>query len=150
VELDVEPFIEALAKQTQIYAQKNIDMLKSAISLRGLAVSCMFIKVARSTFDILLIDERNKNVYSLVKQNIVGGPFIAFHRYYEKDVTKLRFSEYGSEAKLCKQVLGVDANALYLWSMMQEMSTGYMIHRYEHNGFKPQLSKKYGRQAWTW
>jgi len=149
-ELDVEPFIEALEKQTQIYAQKNIDMLKSAISLPGLAVCWMFTEVDRSAFDISLIDERNKDVYTLVKHNIVGGPSIVFHRYHEKDVTKLRFSEYGSEAKLCKQVLGVDANALYLWSMMQEMPTGYMIRRYEHNGFKPQLSQKYGRQAWTW
>jgi hypothetical protein len=40
--LDVEPFIEALEKQSVIYASKSIDMLKEAISLPGLAVRWLF------------------------------------------------------------------------------------------------------------
>ena len=36
--LDVEPFLQAIGKQTAIFKSKGIDMLKSAISLPGLAV----------------------------------------------------------------------------------------------------------------
>ena len=35
--LDVKPIREAIGKQSQIYRDKGIDMLKSAISLSGLA-----------------------------------------------------------------------------------------------------------------
>ena len=149
-ELDVVPFLEAIEKQSQIFKSRGIDMLKSFISLPGLAVRWMFTEVDRTTFDIPLIDEQNKDVYRLVKDNIVGGPSIIMHRFHQKNHTKIRENLYGSEAKLCDQILGVDANALYLWCMMQEMPTGYMVRRSEENQFRPTLAQKFGRQAWTW
>ena len=57
-----------------------------------------------------------------------------FHRHHEKDVTKIREMDYKDEAKTCQNVLGCDANALYLWSMMQEMPTGSPIRRKSDNG----------------
>ena len=49
-ELDVIPFIEALNRQSKIYEEKGIDMLKAAISLPGLAVHWLFSEVDRTTF----------------------------------------------------------------------------------------------------
>lgn len=40
--LNVQPFLLALEKQCSIYANRDIDMLKDAISLPGLAVQWLF------------------------------------------------------------------------------------------------------------
>jgi G:T-mismatch repair DNA endonuclease (very short patch repair protein) len=85
-----------------------------------------------------------------VRANIVGGPSIIFCRYQEKDTTRIREHEYGQQGKLCKEVLGCDANALYLWSMMQTMPTGSPIRRQKWNNFIPTFVDKFGRTAWKW
>lgn len=148
--LDVEPFLEAIAKQTSVYRQNGIDMLKEAISLPGLAVNWLFKhsrphfeppyakidqdesldqlrgKVVRRLTDNLgvsLIDFRNKDIYDTVFSNIVGGPSIVFCRYHEAGKTIIREAE--GMGKICKKIHGVDANGLYLWAICQEMPTGY-------------------------
>ena len=148
--LDVVPFLEALEKQTKIYEGKGIDMLKSAILLPGLAVRWLFTEVDRRECEVALIDEQNKDLHHLIKENLVGGPSIVFHRYHEKDSTKIREIEYGTEARMCSEILGVDANALYLWSMMQDMPTGFVVRRKAEEGFVPKLSKKFGKKALGW
>ena len=57
-------------------------------------------------------------LFHLLKRNIVGGPSIIFHRYHEGNKTRIR------GGKLCKNVLGYDANALYLWAISEVMTTG--------------------------
>ena len=110
-------------------------MLKEAISLPGLAVRWMFKDIGeevsrpeidniqtyeemtrelKKTQPICLIDEVNSDLHDLIKGGIVGGPSVVFHRRHVKGETRIREREYGDEAKLCQQVLGVDANALYL------------------------------------
>jgi hypothetical protein len=37
-----------------------------------------------------LIDEENKDVFYLLKNNICGGPSIVFHRYHEAGQTKIK------------------------------------------------------------
>ena len=39
---DVKPFLEAIEKLGDVYYQKEIDMLKSVISLPGLAIRWLF------------------------------------------------------------------------------------------------------------
>ena len=70
---------------------------------------------------ISMVDEGNRELYSLVRANLVGGPSIVFHRYHEAGLTRLRSVKHGKTAKLCHSVLGVDANALYLYCMMLDM-----------------------------
>ena len=48
---------------------------------------------------IYLIDERNKRVFYKIKQNIVGGPSIVYHRYHEADVTQINRVHYNEETK---------------------------------------------------
>ena len=69
--LDVVPFLEALEKQTKIYEGKGIDMLKSAISLPGLAVRWLFTEVGRRECEVALLDEENKDLHHLIKENLV-------------------------------------------------------------------------------
>ena len=68
-----------------------------------------------------------------MKSNIVGGPSIIFNRYHEKGQTIIR-----NKTKQCQGCVGLDANALYLWALMQPMPTGWYTRRTLENDFKPQ------------
>ena len=139
--LDVKPMLEAVAKQCAIYKTKGIDMLKDAISLPGLAIRWMFATIPsqpapqefdpsllhrelRQSLPVMLLTNNESDLYQTIKDNLVGGPSIIFHRYHEKDVTNIRQRVYGQDSKPCKLIHGVDANALYLWCLMREMPTG--------------------------
>jgi G:T-mismatch repair DNA endonuclease (very short patch repair protein) len=85
----------------------------------------------------------------LFKNNIVGGPIIVFHRYHERDVTTIRPRNY-EEPKACKKIIGYDANALYLWSIMQVMPTGHFVRRKSENQFWRDTTRRYERMAIEW
>ena len=123
--LDVEPMLEALKKQSEVYEEKGIDMLKEAISLPGLAVLWKFTYTDnKAQQGLQLLQRADDDLYPLIKNNIVGGPSIVFHRYHEKDETSIRGVDYGVNARSCKKILGVDANALYLYCMMRPLPEG--------------------------
>ena len=141
---DVIPFLEAIDKQFAFYQQQNIDMFKDGISVPGLTLLYLFNDLPPNTF-FTVFNQTNSDLHQLVKDNIVGGPAIIFHRYHEKDVTKIRG---GSE--LCRKIVGYDANALYLWAIMQDMPTGWYTRRREENKFRPQQAQPYGQMAAQW
>ena len=64
----------------------------------------------------------------MIKDSIVGNPSIIFNRYHDLGKTYIRNGN-----KLCKQVIGYDASALYLWSVAQDMPTGKRKHVKENN-----------------
>ncbi|KAG2764035.1 hypothetical protein Pcac1_g24382 [Phytophthora cactorum] len=64
------------------------------------------------------IDKEEKDIYAKMKANIAGGPSIIFNRYAKRNETKIR------GGKLCKKIIGYDANALYLWALGNEMPCG--------------------------
>ena len=66
---------------------------------------------------ISLVTKGNRDLYSLVRDNFVGSSSIVLHRYHEAGLTP----EHGEAGKLCHSVLGVDANTLNLYCMMQDM-----------------------------
>ena len=140
---DVEPFLEAIAKQATFYHDRHIDMFKDGISVPGLSLLYLFNDLPPDT-NFVNFNRTNSDLHQLVKDNIVGGPAIIFHRYHEKDVTKIR----GGEA--CRTVVGYDANALYLLSIMQDMPTGWYTRRREENEFRPQQAHPFGQMAVQW
>ena len=82
---------------------------------------------------IHLIDEDNKEVFYKLKNLICGGLSLVFHRYLEKDKTKIQRSKYdevndkwyvGEETNTVKKIVGYDSNALYLWCLGEEMLCG--------------------------
>ena len=141
---DVIPFLQAIDKQFAFYQQHNIDMFKDGISVPGLSLLHLFNDLPNDTY-FTVFNRTNRDLHKLVKDNIVGGPAIIFHRYHEKDVTKIRG---GSE--LCRKIVGYDANALYLWAIMQDMPTGWYTRRREENKFRPQQAQPYGQMAAQW
>ena len=141
---DVEPFLEAIAKQATFYHDRHIDMFKDGISVPGLSLLYLFNGLPPDT-NFVNFNRTNSDLHHLVKDNIVGGPAIIFHRYHEKDVTKIRG---GNE--LCRAIVGYDANALYLWAIMQDMPTGWYTRRRAENGFRPQQAQPFGQMAVQW
>ena len=141
---DVTPFLEAISKQFAFYRDRDIDMFKDGISVPGLSLLHLFNDLPPNTF-FTIFNQTNSDLHKLVKDNIVGGPAIIFHRYHEKGITKIRG---GSE--LCRKIEGYDANALYLWAIMQDMPTGWYVRRREENKFRPQQAQPCGQMAVQW
>ena len=72
-----------------------------------------------------------------------------FHRYHEKDKTFIRPAEY-TDPKPCQLIYGVDANALYLWSIMQKMPAGHFVRRQKEDGYMRQGPRRYECMAINW
>ena len=146
--LDVVPFLEALDKMSDFWKDRKIDIFKDGVSVPGLMMKYLFSNVPDTYFS--LFGEQDKDMYYTMKDSNVGGPSTIFNRYHEKDKTKIRNLEMraeGKESKSCKNVVGYDANALYLWAIMQNMPTGQYSTRLEEDGFKKRFS---GKMAVEW
>ena len=141
---DVTPFLDAIAKQAGFYKHQNIDMFKDGKSVPGLSLLHLFNDLPNDTY-FTVFNRTNSDLHELVKDNIVGGPAIIFHRYHEKDVTKIR-----GGGETCRSIVGYDANALYLWAIMQDMPTGWYTRRREENKFRPQQAQPFGQMAVQW
>ena len=141
---DVTPFLDAIAKQAGFYKHQNIDMFKDGISVPGLSLLHLFNDLPNDTY-FTVFNRTNSDLHELVKDNIVGGPAIIYHRYHEKDVTKIR-----GGGETCRSIVGYDANALYLWAIMQDMPTGWYTRRREENKFRPQQAQPFGQMAVQW
>ena len=143
---DVEPMLEAIDTMFQFNQNRRFDMFKDGISVPGLVLKYMF----QDLSDYFTVpDEKNNDLYDLCKNNIFGGPSIIFHRYHEKYKTFIRPAEY-TDPKPCQLIYGVDANARYLWSIMQKMPTGHFVRRKKEDGFKRQAPRRYERMAIDW
>ena len=141
---DVTPFLDAIAKQAGFYKHQNIDMFKDGISVPGLSLLHLFNDLPNDT-NFVTFNRTNSDLHKLVKDNIVGGPAIIFHRYHENNVTRIR-----GGGETCRSIVGYDANALYLWAIMQDMPTGWYTRRREENKFRPQQTQPYGQMAIQW
>ena len=114
---DVIGFVEAVEKMMANERNNKLDMFKESISLPGLTQRYMFMNLEDDYF--VGFAKEHKHLSKLLKNNIVGGPSIIFHRYHERDVT------YIKDKHLCKKIIGFDANSLYLWCLAQKMPTGF-------------------------
>ena len=118
--LDVAPGLEALEKMRNFYTEKGIDILKDAVSILGVSLHYLLRGVVERGAELY---NPGKKAYEMLKEAVVGGLSLVFTRYHEVDVTWIR-SHRISEPHLCKNILGYDANALYLSTMLREMPCG--------------------------
>ena len=127
--LDVGPFVEAVSKYQAIFFSRHIDAFKVAVSAPGIARQWMFHAGRKAGASFALIDRRDEDLFNTIKQNIVGGPSIVFSRYHEAGKTHL----WNEEDNVCESIEGFDANALYLWSIGQNMPSGSYVRRHTPN-----------------
>ena len=59
----------------------------------------------------------------MLKAEVVGGPSLVFTRKHVAGETCIRSHQY-EDARLCRRILGYDANSLYPSTMMKEMPCG--------------------------
>ena len=83
-------------------------------------VGCEKCKEIRNNCKICTKNE----AYEMLTTGMIGGPSIVFCRYAEAGVSKIRSHIYSKKAKICRAVLGLDANSLYLFCSGQEMPCG--------------------------
>lgn len=86
------------------------------------------------------IDKEQGDIFPLMRNNIAGGPAIIFNRYAKRDETSIR------GGKLCKKVIGYDANALYLWCIGNVMPCGRLIKEDVYDGILDDImaDRKFG------
>ena len=113
--------IQAIENMNQFYKNIHIDFIHQAISIPGVAVRVCFNSITDPAAEFHLFNSKNKDIYQLFKENIVGRPSITFHRYHESGKTFIR----NKPNKPCKKIISYDANALYLWSIGQNFPAGY-------------------------
>ena len=91
-----------------------------SISLPGLAYAHLVQKLPKRIC-LPLWNRKSKHWHYMLRENICGGPSIIFKRYAEKGITKIRNGD-----KFVQKIFGMDANALYLCCIMENMPTGAM------------------------
>ena len=148
---DVVPFVEAADNMRLFYMNDmRVDVFKDAVSVPGLTLKILFASVTDPGAKFWLFDEKDKDLHTTIRNNIVGGPSIIFHRYHEAGVTKIRELELGEAALPCRRIVGYDANALYLWALMQDMPTGMYVRRHESTQFEAVHPPGTGKLANEW
>ena len=123
--LDVAPFLEALQKMKEFYTSLGIDILKDAVSLPGVSEKYILRKTLQPRWGYKPPElySPNKEAYAMLKAAVVGGPSLVFTRKHVAGETRIRSHQY-EDARLCKRILGYDANSLYPSTMMKEMPCG--------------------------
>ena len=115
--------IKAIENMNQFYKNIRIDFIHQAISIPGVAMRVCFNSITDPAAEFHFFNSKNKDIYQLFKENIVGEPSIIFHQYHETGKTFIR----NNPNKPCKKIIGYDANALYLWSIGQNFPAGYPL-----------------------
>lgn len=132
--LDFAPFVSAVLRvllRTEYWHLQNRHVSTRNCSL--------FSGSRRSGASFSLFGEEDKDLFYTVKNNIIGGPSIIFHRYAKATETFIS----NNPEKPCKRIVGYDSNALYLWALDQEMPTGEFV-RCQENYFRPvEVIEKY-------
>ena len=123
--LDVAPFLEALQKMKEFYTSLGIDILKDAVSLPGVSEKYILRKTLQPRWGYKPPElySPNKEAYAMLKAAVVGGPSLVFTRKHVAGETRIRSHQY-ENARVCRRILGYDANSLYPSTMMKEMPCG--------------------------
>ena len=91
-------------------------MLKFGCTLPNIANICLH---KSTNYKFYAFCESDKDLCEKIREDMTGGPSIVFSRKAVIDKTFIRNS-----SNVCKSIVGIDANRLYLFSMCQDMPTG--------------------------
>ena len=143
--LDVAPGLEELEKMRAFYTDKGIDILKDAVSISGVSLHYLLRGCVERGADLY---SPYKEAYEMLKAAVVGGPSLVFTREHEVGVTKIR-SHRIAEPRLCRNIVGYDANALYLSTMLRDMpcGKGRVVH-YNNEATASILTQRLKEEKW--
>jgi len=147
--LDVEPLLQAVEKSFNANKELGLDAFKSSLTLPGLTLQLKFSDLPPGVY-FNLVNQSNSDLHQLIKKNVCGGLSVVFHREHQADVMYIRHREFGDNAKLCKKILGYDANSLYLGALKLAMPTGHFIRYQTEKDLKPSICHRTGLLAMQW
>jgi len=114
------PALRLWKKMRNFYTEKGIDILKDAVSIPGVSLHYLLQGAVERDAELY---SPGKEAYEMLKEAVVEGPSLVLTRYHEVGVTGIR-SHRISEPRLCKKIVGLEANGLYLSTMLREMPCG--------------------------
>ena len=119
--------------------------MKDAVSIPGVSLHYLLRGCVERGADLY---SPCKEAYEMLKEAVVGGPSLVFTRYHEVGVTKIR-SHRIAEPRFCKNIVGYDANALYLSTMLRDMpcGKGSVVH-YNNEAAAPILTQRLKEEKW--
>ena len=120
---DVVPFVESIETMVKMYREKGVNLFQDAMSLPGVSLKLLF----SQTRDPYLCPS-NEMEYKIMSDAVIGGPSVIFSRFSKVGETYIKPHKY-KKPKLCKTILGLDANALYLYCIGSYMPSGLFKHR---------------------
>ena len=97
-----------------------------------------------------LFNDKNKDLHQLVKNHVVGGSSFVFPPRSLEIGHKATSERVWRGRSTVQSIVGYDANALYLWSLMQDMPMGWYTRRREENEFRPESAQLHGQMAAEW
>jgi len=109
-----------LEKMRAFYTEKGIDILKDAVSLPGVSLHYLLRGSIERGAELY---SPCKEAYGMLKEAVVGGQSLVFTWYHEAGVTRIRPHRF-KQPRVCKRIIGYDANALYLSTMLRDMPCG--------------------------
>jgi len=137
--LDCGPFVSAVLKFQNFYKQNNLDVLKISVSLPGIARKMLFDTARENGAHFAVFGTKDEDLYCKLRLNLCGGPSIVFTRHGKAGSSCIR----NNPEKLCKRIIGLDCNALYLNSLQKPMPVGAYIRRREENDYAPEINTKH-------
>ena len=119
---DVVPFVDCLQKEINKYIPFGIDICKDAVSIPGVSLRYLI-----NQSEKVLYSPTNP-VYKLLKKGMIVGRSIVFCRYAEAGKSRIKDHLF-KNAKVCKSVVGYDANSLYPYTFSRQMPCGKAQYR---------------------
>ena len=123
--LDIWPFVQAVEKMKQFYFENKIDLFKVAVSVPGITRRWLFHTGHDAKTSFGLVQPRDDDFYYTIKQNIVEGLSIIFTRDTEVGCTFIQ----NNPKRPCANIVGYDANVLYLDCFDKAMPCGGYVQR---------------------
>ncbi len=105
--LDTKPMCEAITKMLLSYRKEGIDLLKSAVSIPGIARQLLFKSAKECGVGFALFDKGNADLHRVMTNNLTGGPSIIYTRHHKVGSSYIR----NNLDKMCQALFGMDANA---------------------------------------
>ncbi|GMF55092.1 unnamed protein product [Phytophthora fragariaefolia] len=106
--LDVVPFMKAIQCQGELFKRFDLDMLRDGVSHPGVSEKIMYQTCYKN----------------LKKQPKLAAQGFGFLEKQKRDLAIHYYEVKIHGGKVCKKIIGYDANALYLWALGNDMPCG--------------------------
>ncbi len=142
---DIRDLPHCTEEHAKFFKTLKIDLWKDGLSLPGLSMAYMFKTIPRG-LNFVLVDRWNASFYWKLRRATQGGLSIVINREMVANKTLIRNEPNG---KLCKRVISLDCNALYLGCLTKPMPVHHFC-TYRYPNFKREKSFEFGILALEW